>query len=257
MDRRKSFDSRSKGIAATPTSHLSMDPLSPSSSIHSNSNSSRRPLLPTSPLPLTCPSKLELSATSVLLTLYSQLSFCSRRIRSLPNLLRQCSHAFGRCGGVAAAATMVYSLFRSRKMLSKHPLVCLLLALPQVHLLLHQSVPHPNVIHSSFYLTADSQERLFSRIVFLSLCCSPLPSPTTTWAQVLFPSPKTNIFRMNLRTSFADIGTQSSLVLLRPCLCSCFQKQHVLHLLSMLLSGSGMFRAHSLTHKFSPTFCLD
>ncbi len=64
MDRRKSFDSRSRGTAnaASPSVCLSLDPLRPPSS-----KSSRRHIPSFSPPPLTCPSKVELSATSVLL----------------------------------------------------------------------------------------------------------------------------------------------------------------------------------------------
>ena len=63
MDRRKSMDPRSRSTAS-PAS-LSVDPLTPSSAMHSPSKSARRPALPPSPPLLTCPSKAELSAMSV------------------------------------------------------------------------------------------------------------------------------------------------------------------------------------------------
>jgi hypothetical protein len=184
MDRRKS---RGAASAASPSSYLHVDPLSSPAAMHSPSKSSRRPT-PAVPIPLTCPSKLELSATYAFVESHPQLLSCSLLLRSLGDLLRQCFHAFGRCSGVAASATLLYSLFRSRKMLSKHPLLCLLLALPQVRAGVRHNRSRPTVNHF-FTPLADIEERPFSRIFLFSLRCTPLPPPAASWRQARFSFP--------------------------------------------------------------------
>lgn len=173
----------------------------------------------------------------------------SRCFRSLRDLLHHCTHAFGRCSSAAAAATLLYSLFRSRKMLSKHPLVCLLMAMPQVRV----NPPLESSLSKAVSLLlpspADPQERSLPRILLLSLCRSSMPPPATPRAQACaIACAKIAHPSLTRRAAAAGIGTQSLQAPSHLSRSSCFQRQLALRLLSMLQSGAAVLTGLAHSH---------
>ena len=171
----------------------------------------------------------------------------SHCFRSLRDLLHHCTHAFGRCSSAAAAVTLLYSLFRSRKMLSKHPLVCLLLAVPQVR----ANVPRESHPPVSLLLAspADSQERSLPRILLLPLHRSSMPPPAAPRAQACAMACANTAHPSLTRcAAAAGIGTRSLPAPSLPFPSSCFQRQPALPLLSMLQSGTAVLTGLHISH---------